>query len=127
MSALTKAIARRFVPQNQTAQVATTAGNLYLLTHWFGATSGSTFALQAGSDRNLTLNGDYVAALNALAAGATQIAIVRETLADGRFVQWQLSLVGTAAAAAPAAPANAIVNAAGDYVLNSTADYILAA
>lgn len=74
------------------------SGNLVTLARTLGA--GSTFTLRAGSDGNLSLSGSSVTAASALAAGASQVALIRESAGAGqtaRAVEYAVTFTGAAA------------------------------
>lgn len=82
--------------------VASGTGLVHTLTRLLG--SGSIFALRAGSDQNLTLSGSAISATAALAAGATQTALVRESAGTGstaRAVEYAVTLIGPVANPTP--------------------------
>ena len=73
------------------------SGTLLTLPRVLG--SASTFSLRSGSDANLTLSGRSLAAASALAAGASQVALVRESAGSGstgRAVEYAVTLTGAA-------------------------------
>ncbi|MEE4451347.1 putative Ig domain-containing protein [Novosphingobium resinovorum] len=71
------------------------SGVLLTLSHALGA--GSTFALRSGSHANLSLAGANLTAAAALAAGASQVALVRESVGAGleaRAAEYAVTLTG---------------------------------
>jgi hypothetical protein len=75
-----------------------TAGVVYTITRLLGGTSAR--ALLAGTDANLSLSGASIVAAAAIAAGASQVAVVRE--ANGQLaVEYPVTLTGAVATAPP--------------------------
>lgn len=61
------------------------SGALFNLPRSLGA--GSELALRAGSDANLSLSGQTISATSALATGASQVALLRESVGAGPFAR----------------------------------------
>lgn len=99
-------------PRAQTAMVSTSAGVVRTLSRLLGSTS--TFSLLAGTNANLTLTGgNQITAAVGIAAGASQVAVVREVNGQ-RAVEYPLTLTG-----AVLPPVNTVAPA-----LSSSAAYV---
>jgi hypothetical protein len=84
------------------ARMVAGSGPLFALSRALGA--GSVFALRSGSHANLTLSGSSIAATAALAAGASQVALVRESAGTGasaRAVEYAVTLTGATGTPTP--------------------------
>ncbi|EZP81713.1 hypothetical protein BV97_02371 [Novosphingobium resinovorum] len=95
----------RFVSGGRSGGVANRArtvsgnGDLLALARSLGA--GSTFSLRPGSHANLSISGKLVSAASALAAGESQVALIRESAGAGlslRAVEYAVTLTGATAA-----------------------------
>ncbi|MFT4055011.1 MAG: putative Ig domain-containing protein [Novosphingobium sp.] len=98
----------------------TVSGSGSLLSLGRSLGSGSTFTLRSGSHSNLSISGNDVIGISALAAGTSQIALIRESAGVGqsaRAVEYAVTLTGVVEASVEGSWLPASVALAGAYGL----------
>ncbi|MBB4859617.1 hypothetical protein HNO88_002946 [Novosphingobium chloroacetimidivorans] len=124
-------------------RTATGPGPVAVLSRSLGP--GSTIALRSGSNANLTLSNNVISATSALAAGVSQVALIRESIGSGAALlalEYGVTITGALATSTPSptpgpgsaigesfafvAPSSAAIGDTLSYVPNKSAGSTLA-